>query len=109
MHGGGPTVTSGQPLDPAYTQENLPLVEAGFPNLQKHIENVHIFGVPVVVAINAFISDTPAEMELVQRLCREAGAFDAVVCTHWTNGGIVFCVRSVPLLCCVFVCLLLIH
>ena len=58
MHGGGPTVTSGQPLDSAYTQENLPLVEAGFANLKKHIENVQLFGVPVVVAINSFVTDT---------------------------------------------------
>ena len=62
-------------------------MESGFSNLQKHIENVHMFGVPVVVAINAFTTDSQAELELVQRLCREAGAFDAVVCSHWTSGG----------------------
>lgn len=58
MHGGGPTVTSGQPLAPAYSQENLPLVEAGIVNLQKHVENVKLFGVPVVVAINRFTTDS---------------------------------------------------
>ena len=62
-------------------------MEAGFSNLLKHIENVHTFGVPVVVAINAFVTDTPAELELVQRLCREAGAFDSVICSHWAKGG----------------------
>ena len=62
-------------------------MESGFSNLQKHIENVHMFGVPVVVAINAFTTDSQAELELVQRLCREAGAFDAVVCKHHAKGG----------------------
>ena len=69
-------------------QENLPLVEAGFSNLQKHIDNVHLFGVPVVVAINSFVTDTRAELELVQKLSRDAGAADAIICSHWTHGGI---------------------
>ena len=162
MHGGGPTVTSGQPLDPAYSQvdsmnqnqlyitqinilintshtfssaspflslslrsllltppyccptpspshsvplftpvllpllpspslspaqENLTLLEAGFANLQKHIENVHMFGVPVVIAVNSFTTDTPAELDLVLRKSKEAGAFDAIIASHWANGG----------------------
>ena len=58
MHGGGPIVAAGKPLDPVYSQENLDLLAAGFVNLQKHIENVRLFGVPVVVAINSFITDT---------------------------------------------------
>ena len=58
MHGGGPPVTSGKPLDPAYSQENLKLLAAGFVNLQKHIENVRLFGVPVVVALNSFTTDS---------------------------------------------------
>lgn len=70
-----------------YVQENLPLLEAGFSNLQKHIENVKLFGVPVVVAINAFVSDTQSELELLQKLSRDAGASDAVICTHWAHGG----------------------
>ena len=57
MHGGGPPVTSGKPLDPVYSQENLELLAAGFVNLHKHIENVHLFGVPVIVAINRFVTD----------------------------------------------------
>ena len=64
MHGGGPTVTAGKPLDPAYSQENLPLLEAGFANLQKHIENVRLFGVPVVVAINSFVTDSQVRVNL---------------------------------------------
>ena len=46
-------------------QENLTLLEAGFANLQKHIENVHMFGVPVVIVVNSFTTDTPAELDLV--------------------------------------------
>ena len=162
MHGGGPTVTSGQPLDPTYSQvdnvdqnqlyimqiyqyppyfflplffplpfslspptvafflsvpfsspsrtvplsspcptcsppppalslsppqENLTLLEAGFANLQKHIENVHMFGVPVVIAVNSFTTDTPAELDLVLRKSKEAGAFDAIIASHWAKGG----------------------
>ena len=51
-----------------------------------------MFGVPVVVAINTFITDTKAEQELVQKLSKEAGAFDAVVCEHWAKGGRLRCV-----------------
>lgn len=54
MHGGGPAVTPGAPLKPEYLQENLQLLERGLPNLVKHIENGNKFGVPVVVAINAY-------------------------------------------------------
>ena len=87
MHGGGPNVTSGKPLHPAYSEENLPLLEKGFDNLAKHIENARQFGVHVIVGINSFVSDTRAELELLQRLSREAGAFDAVICSHWSHGG----------------------
>ena len=66
MHGGGPNVTSGQPLDPVYSQENLQLLAAGFVNLQKHIENVRLFGVPVVVAINSFITDSQVSLAYFQ-------------------------------------------
>ncbi|XP_048218018.1 C-1-tetrahydrofolate synthase, cytoplasmic isoform X2 [Perognathus longimembris pacificus] len=87
MHGGGPTVTAGLPLPKAYTEENLELVEKGFSNLRKQIENARMFGVPVVVATNAFKTDTEAELGLIGRLAREHGAFDAVTCTHWAEGG----------------------
>ncbi len=46
-----------------------------------------MFGVPVVVAINGFVTDSPAEQKLVQRLSRAAGAFDAIICSHWATGG----------------------
>ncbi|NBB95969.1 MAG: formate--tetrahydrofolate ligase [Planctomycetes bacterium] len=87
MHGGGPTVTPGRRLDTAYVQENLSLVEAGLANLRRHIDIAGSFGVPVVVAVNQFPTDTPAEMQIVCQAAREAGAFDAVVSNHWAEGG----------------------
>uniref|UniRef100_A0A8C2SW45 C-1-tetrahydrofolate synthase, cytoplasmic n=1 Tax=Coturnix japonica TaxID=93934 RepID=A0A8C2SW45_COTJA len=68
MHGGGPTGLL-------------------FHNLSKQIQNARLFGVPVVVAVNAFKTDTKAELALVVQLAKEAGAFDAVECTHWAEGG----------------------
>jgi formyltetrahydrofolate synthetase len=87
MHGGGPTVRAGAPLDPAYTEENLELLEAGLPNLEAHVQNALRFGIPVVVAVNSFKDDTPAEVELVRKAAIEAGAEDAVVSRHWMEGG----------------------
>ncbi|MFN3742173.1 MAG: formate--tetrahydrofolate ligase [Anaerolineales bacterium] len=87
MHGGGPKVVAGKPLDPAYTEENLDLLRKGLPNLERHIKNALKFGVNVVVAINTFATDTPAELELIRKAAIEAGAVDAVVCTHWMDGG----------------------
>ncbi len=87
MHGGGPKVVAGKPLDPAYTEENLDLLRKGLPNLERHIKNALKFGVNVVVAINTFSTDTPAELEVVRQAAIEAGAVDAVVSTHWMDGG----------------------
>jgi formyltetrahydrofolate synthetase len=87
MHGGGPKVSPGAPLDEAYTQENLELLEAGLPNLGVHIMNARKFGIPVVVAVNAFKEDTEAELAMVRDYAREQGADDAVVTTHWADGG----------------------
>ncbi|MBT3313065.1 MAG: formate--tetrahydrofolate ligase [Anaerolineae bacterium] len=87
MHGGGPAVKAGAPLASEYTEENLELLEAGMPNLQAHIENAMSFGIPVVVAVNSFKDDTPAEVELVRKMAIEAGAEDAVVSRHWMEGG----------------------
>ncbi len=87
MHGGGPKVVAGRPLDPAYTEENLALLEKGAVNLAKHIENAKLYGVPVCVAVNSFKYDTAAEVALVQRIAREAGAEGAFKCTHWMDGG----------------------
>jgi methylenetetrahydrofolate dehydrogenase (NADP+)/methenyltetrahydrofolate cyclohydrolase/formyltetrahydrofolate synthetase/formate--tetrahydrofolate ligase len=87
MHGGGPKVVAGRDLDRAYTEENLPLLEAGFANLGKHIEIVRQFGIPAVVAINQFKYDTPGEIALLQRLAEETGAYATVPTNHWAKGG----------------------
>jgi methylenetetrahydrofolate dehydrogenase (NADP+)/methenyltetrahydrofolate cyclohydrolase/formyltetrahydrofolate synthetase len=87
MHGGGPKVTPGRPLDPAYEQENLELLKKGLPNLSQHVENARSFGVPVVVAINTFITDTKAEIEVIREAALKAGAEDAVVSEVWAKGG----------------------
>jgi formyltetrahydrofolate synthetase len=87
MHGGGPKVVAGQPLAHAYTQENLGLLEMGCSNLLRLIGNARSFGIPVVVAINRFASDTAAEIDLVRRVAIAAGAEDAVMSDHWAQGG----------------------
>jgi methylenetetrahydrofolate dehydrogenase (NADP+)/methenyltetrahydrofolate cyclohydrolase/formyltetrahydrofolate synthetase/formate--tetrahydrofolate ligase len=87
MHGGGPRVIPGRALDTAYTEENLDLVAAGSDNLQVHIRNAKRFGIPVVVAVNKFPTDTVAEVELVQKLAMAAGAETAVMSDHWADGG----------------------
>lgn len=87
MHGGGPEVVAGRPLDHAYLSENVSLVEAGCVNLARHIQNTKGYGVNVVVAINKFASDTDAEMNAVRSAAMAAGAFDAVVCSHHAHGG----------------------
>jgi methylenetetrahydrofolate dehydrogenase (NADP+)/methenyltetrahydrofolate cyclohydrolase/formyltetrahydrofolate synthetase len=87
MHGGGPRVVAGKPLDRAYTEENLELLEKGLPNLLQHVENALKFGVPVVVAINRFKYDTDAEIELIRRRAKETGAEDAVMHNVWAMGG----------------------
>lgn len=87
MHGGGPKVVAGKPLAPEYTDENLDLLRQGLPNLQRHIENALKFGVNVVVAVNSFATDTPAEVEMIRNAALQFGAMDAVVSTHWMDGG----------------------
>ena len=87
MHGGGPRVVAGKPLDYAYTTENLDLLSKGLGNLQHHIRNAKKYGVNVVVAVNSFKDDTEAEVELIRKAAVEAGAEDAVVCRHWMEGG----------------------
>lgn len=87
MHGGGPEVVAGRPLDHAYLNENIPLVEAGCINLARHIENTKAYGVNVVVAVNMFATDSPAELEAVRSAALAAGAFDAVICTNHAHGG----------------------
>lgn len=87
MHGGGPSVSAGAPLKKEYTEENLQLVADGCCNLQKQIQITQLFGVPVVVALNVFKTDSPAEVDLVCEIAKQSGAFDAVPCSHWSDGG----------------------
>ncbi|GER80975.1 MAG: hypothetical protein JETCAE02_09730 [Anaerolineaceae bacterium] len=87
MHGGGPKVVAGKPLPPEYIDENLELLEKGLPNLTQHIENALKYGVNVVVAVNSFAADTPAEVEMVRQAALAAGAVDAVESRHWMEGG----------------------
>jgi len=87
MHGGGPPVSAGKPLQKEYTEENVELLRKGCCNLQKHIENAKKFGVNVVVAVNKFKTDTDAEIDAVKKASMDAGAFDAVLSDHWSQGG----------------------
>lgn len=86
MHGGGPKVVPGKKLDPAYTTENLSLLEKGFENLQAHIETVKKAGISPVVCINSFHTDTKEEVKLLRRLGEQAGARVALS-EHWLKGG----------------------
>ncbi len=86
-HGGGPKVVLGRPLDKAYTEENLALLQAGMDNMLAHIKNAKRFGVPVVVAINSFPTDTWAEINAIKEAATAAGASAAVLAEHWAKGG----------------------
>jgi len=86
MHGGGPTVTPGNPLPDAYTKENLKLLEAGLPNMIHHINTIRAAGINPVVCVNAFATDTKAEIEMVKKAAIAAGA-RAAISEHWAKGG----------------------
>ncbi len=68
------------------SKENLKAVEAGLVNLGRHIRNVGQFGIPVVVAVNNFTTDTESEFQIVKKYCAELGV-EAVLCTHWADGS----------------------
>lgn len=87
MHGGGPAVVAGKPLDHAYKSENLELLRAGCCNMARHIQNARMYGVPVVVAVNRFAADTDAELAVVQEAALAAGANAAVETSHHARGG----------------------
>ncbi|HEY3348017.1 MAG TPA: formate--tetrahydrofolate ligase [Nitrospirota bacterium] len=87
MHGGTAKVVAGKPLPKELVEENLEWLREGCKNLAKQIANMKNFGVPVVVAVNAFSTDTKKEIELVKKLAIESGAEDAVLSTHWAEGG----------------------
>jgi formate--tetrahydrofolate ligase len=87
MHGGVGRIVAGKPLDPALEQENVEAVRKGSANLAAQIENVRIFNVPVVVAINHFPTDTEAEVAAIREVALAAGARDVVVSRHFADGG----------------------
>jgi formate--tetrahydrofolate ligase len=67
-------------------KENLQALEKGFANLHRHIDNLQKYGVPVIVSVNRFSSDTAAEMDLLRRLCAPLGV-ECVLADHWAQGG----------------------
>ncbi len=87
MHGGCGRVVAGKPLPPELVEENLSALEKGAANMVKHIQTARLFGVPVVVAINTFSTDTKNEVELLRKLAAQAGAEGAYRCEHWARGG----------------------
>lgn len=87
VHGGGPPISPGAPLDPVYKQENVKILRKGCVNLAKHVANAKSYGVPVVVAINRFSTDTAAEVDVVREEAIKAGAEDAIMANHWAEGG----------------------
>ncbi|MGB4592426.1 MAG: formate--tetrahydrofolate ligase [Coriobacteriia bacterium] len=87
MHSGRFHIRPGKPLDPGLAEENLDVLAAGVCNLRKQVANVRSFGVPVVVAVNHFPTDTDAEHELIRTAAIEAGAFDAVTHTMHPDGA----------------------
>jgi formyltetrahydrofolate synthetase len=87
VHSGRYHVRSGLPLDPALQAEDLDALSAGMPNLVQHINNVQSFGIPAVVAVNSFPTDTTAEHQAIKKAALEAGACCAVVHSMHADGG----------------------
>ena len=88
MHGGGFEFIPGQPVDKeAMTRPNVAAVVKGCENLEKMIENMKFFGIPVVVAVNYFDSDTQEEINAIRDRAKAAGAEDAILSKVWLKGG----------------------
>jgi len=87
VHGGGPEITPGGALHEVYRTENVDILRKGCINLKKHISNAKQYGIPVVVAINKFETDTEAEIAVIREEALEAGADDAIPANHWAEGG----------------------
>jgi methylenetetrahydrofolate dehydrogenase (NADP+)/methenyltetrahydrofolate cyclohydrolase/formyltetrahydrofolate synthetase len=87
VHGGGPPITPGGQLDKVYREENVEILRKGCINMKKHISNARSYGVPVVVAINKFETDTEAEIQIIREEAISAGAEDAIPANHWAEGG----------------------
>lgn len=86
-HSGRHRIVAGKPLPPELLQENPDEVYLGGANLRKQIENVRKFGVPVVVALNAYPEDHPSEIEAVRQIAEEAGARGMAVSSVFAQGG----------------------
>ncbi|MCJ1426550.1 tetrahydrofolate synthase [Sticta canariensis] len=87
VHGGGPEITPGGALHEVYRTENIDILRKGCVNLRKHISNAKQYGIPVVVAINKFETDTEAEIAVLKEEALVAGAYDAIPANHWAEGG----------------------
>lgn len=87
LHGGGGAVRLGKPLPAGVTRPNRAALEKGISNLEQHLANVQAHGIPAVVAVNAFSNEEADELKFVCNRARQAGAVDAVVSTHWAEGG----------------------
>jgi methylenetetrahydrofolate dehydrogenase (NADP+)/methenyltetrahydrofolate cyclohydrolase/formyltetrahydrofolate synthetase len=87
VHGGGPEIKPGAQLNEVYRTENVEMLRKGCVNLRKQIENAKSYGVPVVVAINKFSTDTEAEIAVIKEESLAAGAEDAIPANHWAEGG----------------------
>ena len=86
-HGGGGEMKPGQPVPAGLAGPNPAALAGGFPNLEQHLANVRAYGIPAVVAVNAFDQDPDEELRWVCEEARKAGASDAVVTTHFRDGG----------------------
>lgn len=87
VHGGGPEITPGAALHEIYRTENVEILRKGCINLRKHVSNAKQYGIPIVVAINKFETDTEAEISVVREEALAAGANDAIPANHWAEGG----------------------
>lgn len=87
VHSGKYNIRPGRPIDAELLKENLEDLKAGLPNLEKQIENILVYNVPVVVAVNRFETDTDAEINLVKEYGMNAGAHAVTVSEAWARGG----------------------
>jgi formate--tetrahydrofolate ligase len=88
MHGGGFEAIPGKSVDENLVRkENVEAVVKGAENLVKHVENIKLFGLPAVVAINRFLHDTEKEIKAIEDIAKKAGAMDVVISEVWEKGG----------------------
>jgi formate--tetrahydrofolate ligase len=87
MHSGGLRVVAGRPLPKALTDENIPALEKGMCNLVKHVENIRMQGLPCVVSVNRFTTDSDKEIETIRKHALDAGATDVATSEVWAKGG----------------------